>query len=155
MALRRTAASMRRPCSRSVKSCRAALTIAEATAAAARIESGAALAPPTRDSVMRGVFRRAGKGPNRPALSSPPRLKPFAARLFLLGLPNRKGADAARRPQSSYKRQTTGAIRRSNAIRRQQVVAADLHRARSPAPHFRTGIRATVPLHPATRLGLR
>src|SRR6516165_2013705 len=98
MALRRTAASMRCPCSRSVKSCRAALTIAEATAAAARIESGAALAPPTRDSVMRGVFRRAGKGPNRPALSSPPRLKPFAARLFLLGLPNRKGADAARRP---------------------------------------------------------
>src|SRR6516225_11412587 len=69
MALRRTAASTRRPCSSSVKSCRAALTIADATAAVARIESGAALAPPTRDSVMRDVFRRAGKG--RTARHSP------------------------------------------------------------------------------------
>src|SRR5207237_4675656 len=61
--------SIRRPCSRSVKSCCAALTIADATTAVACIESGAALAPPTRDSVMRGVFRRAGKG--RTARHSP------------------------------------------------------------------------------------
>jgi len=47
---------------------------------------------------MAGCLSESGKGPNRPALSSPPRLKPFAARLFLLGLHDRKGADAARRP---------------------------------------------------------
>src|ERR1700757_2566925 len=69
MALRRTAASMRRPCSRSVKSCRAALTIADATTAVARIESGAALAPPARDSVMRGSFGERGMG--RTARHSP------------------------------------------------------------------------------------
>ena len=71
---------------------------AEVRVAAARIESGAALAPLARDSVMRGVFRRAGKGRTARRSPQPPRLKPFPARLFLLGLPNRKGADAARRP---------------------------------------------------------
>ena len=68
MALRRTAASTRRPRSRSVKSWRAALTTAEATTAVARIESGTA-APPMRDSVMGGISRRAGMG--RAARRSP------------------------------------------------------------------------------------
>src|SRR5262249_1868973 len=90
--------------SSSVKSCRAALTIAEATAAVARIESGAALAPPMRDSVMRDVFRRGGKRAEPPgALLTPPRLKPFPAPLFPLGLANRKGAVAARRPHVRLK----------------------------------------------------
>jgi hypothetical protein len=69
IALRRTAASMRWPRSRSVKSCRAAVTIAEATTAVARIESGAALEPLRRDSVMGGCLSESGKGSNRPALS--------------------------------------------------------------------------------------
>src|ERR1700757_2734065 len=61
MALRRTAASTRRPRSRSVKSWRAALTTAEATTAVARIGSGTAV-PSMRDSVMGEVSRRAGLG---------------------------------------------------------------------------------------------
>jgi len=75
---------MRRLRSRSVKSCRAALIAADATTAVARIESGAALAPPTKDSVMGGFFRRAGMGRTARRSPEPPRLKPFTAPLFLL-----------------------------------------------------------------------
>ncbi len=69
IAPRKPAASMRRPRSRSVKSCRAALTTAEATTAVARIESGAAAEPPRRDSVMTGFLGRDGTG--RTARHSP------------------------------------------------------------------------------------
>ena len=64
----------------------------------ARIESGAALASPARDLVMGGVFGERERVEPPGALLTPPRLKPFPARLFLLGLHNRKGAGAARRP---------------------------------------------------------
>lgn len=81
---------MRRPRSRSVKSCRAALTAAEVRLAAARIESGAAAAPPARDSVMAGFLGRAGMG--RTVRRSPltRQLKPFPARLYLSGFANKK-----------------------------------------------------------------
>src|ERR1700761_9774709 len=49
MALRRAVASMGRPSSSSVKSCRAALTTEEATTAVARMDNGAALAPSRRN----------------------------------------------------------------------------------------------------------
>src|SRR5690349_9385039 len=56
IALLKTVVSKRRPRSRSVKSCRAALTAAEVRLAAARIESGAAAAPPAKDSVIAGFL---------------------------------------------------------------------------------------------------
>src|SRR5229473_654845 len=98
MALRRTAASTRRPRSRSVKSWRAALMTAEATTAVARIGSGTA-APSMRDSVMGGISRRAGMG--RAARRS---LKTAAAQTFparlCLSLPfsscDQRGEDVAK-----------------------------------------------------------
>src|SRR5206468_6633098 len=89
---------MRRLRSRSVKSCRAALTTAEATTAVARMESGAAAAPPARDSVMAGFLGRAGMGRTAPALSfRPRRFKPFPARLYLSAVANKKGTGAVHR----------------------------------------------------------
>src|SRR5262249_59898919 len=102
MALRRAVASMQRPRSRSVKSCRAALTTAEATTAVARIESGAALAPPTKDSVMGDFSGEREWAEPRGTLLRPRRLKPFPAELFLLGLHQKEmGTGAARRPASA------------------------------------------------------
>src|SRR6266478_7028122 len=99
MALRRTAASTRRPRSRSVKSWRAALTTLEATTAVARIGSGTA-APSMRDSVMGEISQRAGHWAEPPgALLRPRQLKPFPARLCL-SLPffscEQRGEDVAK-----------------------------------------------------------
>src|SRR5215831_14329178 len=150
MALRRAVASMRRPRSMSVKSCRAALTIAEATTAVAHIESGAPLAPPAKDSVMGDFLSESGNGPNRAALSSTPRrLKPFPAPLFLLSQPNKNGdRRCTPAPICSSKRRTSLTVLRLDVIRRHQVVAAGLRRPRPPAPHHRRGIQVTVPLPP-------
>src|SRR5207302_551227 len=92
-----TVASMPRPRSRSGKSCRAALMVAEVRLAAARIESGAAAAPPARVSVMAGFLERAGTG--RTIRRSPltRQLKPFPARLYLSSLTNKKGTGAVHR----------------------------------------------------------
>src|SRR6516162_4215236 len=156
MALRRAVASMRRPRSRSAKSCRAALITAEATTAVARIESGAALAPPARDSVMGGFLSESGNGPNRAALSSTPRrLKPFPAPLFLLGLHQQKWGPALHAgPHPLLQKPDDRSRPAHDAIRRHQVVAADLRRLRPPAPHHRRGTQATASLPPPVRPAL-
>src|SRR5215831_18465395 len=156
MALRRAVASMRRPRSTSVKSCRAALTIAEATTAVARIENGAALAPPAKDSVM-GDFsgEREWAEPRGALLNSAATQTLPGPALPLESSPIKMGTGAARRPPSRCnKRRTTGAVLRHDAIRRHQVVAADLRRLRPPAPHHRKGTQATAQLPPPVRPAL-
>ena len=85
---------MRRPCSSSVKSRRAALTIAEATAAVARYESGAALAPPAKDSVMGDFSGEREWAEPRGALLNSAAAQTLAGPLFLLDLQQQKWGPA-------------------------------------------------------------
>src|SRR4051794_32972083 len=121
MALRRTAASMRRPRSRSIASCRAALTAAEGRLAAARTESGAAAAPPARDSVMGGFLSESRKGSNHQALSfDPDGSKPFPARLSLSALAQKNG-DRRCTPVPKHLR-TARAVQLHDLTQRRRVV---------------------------------
>ena len=140
MALRRTAASTRRPRSRSVKSWRAALTTAEATTAVARIGSGTA-APSMRDSVMGGISRRAGLG--RAARRS---LKTAAAQTLpgpALPLPAILLMRAERRGRGEGCGAASAAPQRW-VIRQRRPVSARSRRPRPPAPRRRRGTPAVL-----------
>lgn len=105
---------MRRPCLRSVKSCRVVLTIAEATAAVARTERGTA-ASTTRDSVIAGVFRRAGKGRPPGALPKRPQLKSLPVAFPSSSQPKTAGPACGPDPKLLTERSTALSPRKGSA----------------------------------------
>src|SRR6201987_1037142 len=144
LALRRTAASTRRPRSRSVKSWRAALTTAEATTAVARIGSGTAV-PSMRDSVMGEISRRAGTGrAARRALKT-------AARQTLPGPALPLPAILLMREEERTCREgceAASAAPQRSVIRQRRPVSARSRRPRPPAPRRRRENPAALFLRP-------